>query len=73
LIMVGPLSWGKGQVRNVAKCPLVGGQWLKGQGEVQVRPLDRQQQYGAENSCGRQDEGDRQLDTRAAPVLRAGA
>ncbi len=28
--MVGPLSWGKGPVRNVAKVALVGGQWIKG-------------------------------------------
>lgn len=31
--MVGPISWGKGPVRNVAKCPLVGGQWVKGKGK----------------------------------------
>ncbi|MDZ4812788.1 MAG: ABC transporter substrate-binding protein [Pseudomonadota bacterium] len=28
--MVGPISWDKGPVRNVAKVPLVGGQWVKG-------------------------------------------
>jgi branched-chain amino acid transport system substrate-binding protein len=28
--MVGPLSWGKGPVKNVAKVSLVGGQWVKG-------------------------------------------
>ena len=25
--IVGPISWGKGPVKNVAKTPLVGGQW----------------------------------------------
>jgi branched-chain amino acid transport system substrate-binding protein len=29
--IVGPISWGKGPVKNVAKTPLVGGQWVKGQ------------------------------------------
>jgi len=28
--IVGPLSWAKGPVGNVAKTPLVGGQWRKG-------------------------------------------
>ena len=28
--IVGPISWGKGPVKNVAKTPLVGGQWVKG-------------------------------------------
>jgi len=28
--IVGPIAWGKGPVRNVAKTPLVGGQWVKG-------------------------------------------
>jgi branched-chain amino acid transport system substrate-binding protein len=28
--IVGPISWGKGPVPNVAKTPLVGGQWVKG-------------------------------------------
>jgi branched-chain amino acid transport system substrate-binding protein len=28
--MVGPISWGKGPVKNVAKVALVGGQWQKG-------------------------------------------
>lgn len=28
--VVGPLSWAKGPVRNVAKTPLVGAQWFKG-------------------------------------------
>jgi branched-chain amino acid transport system substrate-binding protein len=28
--IVGPLAWGKGPVKNVAKTPLVGGQWTKG-------------------------------------------
>jgi branched-chain amino acid transport system substrate-binding protein len=28
--VVGPISWGKGPVKNVAKTPLVGGQWVKG-------------------------------------------
>ncbi len=28
--VVGPLSWGKGPVKNVAKTPLVGGQWRSG-------------------------------------------
>ncbi len=27
--IVGPVAWGKGPVRNVAKTPLVGGQWRK--------------------------------------------
>jgi len=28
--LVGPIAWGKGPVKNVAKTPLVGGQWVKG-------------------------------------------
>jgi branched-chain amino acid transport system substrate-binding protein len=28
--IVGPISWAKGPVKNVAKTPLVGGQWVKG-------------------------------------------
>ncbi|HUF19173.1 MAG TPA: ABC transporter substrate-binding protein [Burkholderiales bacterium] len=28
--IVGPISWGSGPVKNVAKTPLVGGQWVKG-------------------------------------------
>jgi branched-chain amino acid transport system substrate-binding protein len=28
--VVGPISWGNGPVPNVAKTPLVGGQWVKG-------------------------------------------
>jgi branched-chain amino acid transport system substrate-binding protein len=28
--IVGPIAWGGGPVRNVAKTPLVGGQWVKG-------------------------------------------
>ena len=28
--IVGPLSWANGPVPNVAKTPLVGGQWTKG-------------------------------------------
>ena len=28
--IVGQLAWGKGPVKNVAKTPLVGGQWVKG-------------------------------------------
>jgi branched-chain amino acid transport system substrate-binding protein len=28
--IVGPIAWGKGPVKNVAKTPLVGGQWGKG-------------------------------------------
>jgi branched-chain amino acid transport system substrate-binding protein len=28
--IVGPLAWGKGPVKNVAKTPLVGGQWRRG-------------------------------------------
>jgi len=28
--IVGPISWGKGPFPNVAKTPLVGGQWVKG-------------------------------------------
>ena len=28
--VVGPISWGSGPVKNVAKTPLVGGQWRKG-------------------------------------------
>jgi branched-chain amino acid transport system substrate-binding protein len=28
--VVGPLAWGKGPVKNVAKTPLVGGQWRRG-------------------------------------------
>jgi len=28
--IVGPVAWGKGPVKNVAKTPLVGGQWVKG-------------------------------------------
>ena len=28
--IVGPLSWANGPVPNVAKTPLVGGQWRKG-------------------------------------------
>jgi branched-chain amino acid transport system substrate-binding protein len=30
--IVGPISWAKGPVPNVAKTPLVGGQWVKGKG-----------------------------------------
>jgi branched-chain amino acid transport system substrate-binding protein len=30
--VVGPIAWGKGPVKNVAKTPLVGGQWVKGKG-----------------------------------------
>jgi branched-chain amino acid transport system substrate-binding protein len=29
--IVGQISWGSGPVKNVAKTPLVGGQWVKGQ------------------------------------------
>ncbi len=29
--IVGPISWASGPVKNVAKTPLVGGQWVKGQ------------------------------------------
>jgi branched-chain amino acid transport system substrate-binding protein len=29
--IVGPVAWGHGPVKNVAKTPLVGGQWVKGQ------------------------------------------
>ncbi len=28
--IVGPVQWGKGPVKNVAKTPLVGGQWVRG-------------------------------------------
>jgi len=28
--IVGPIAWGSGPVKNVAKTPLVGGQWVKG-------------------------------------------
>lgn len=28
--IVGPIAWGKGPVKNVAKTPLVGGQWRRG-------------------------------------------
>jgi branched-chain amino acid transport system substrate-binding protein len=28
--IVGPIAWGKGPVKNVAKTPLVGGQWVAG-------------------------------------------
>ena len=28
--IVGPVAWGSGPVKNVAKTPLVGGQWVKG-------------------------------------------
>lgn len=28
--IVAPISWGKGPVKNVAKTPLVGGQWVRG-------------------------------------------
>jgi len=28
--IVGPIKWGSGPVKNVAKTPLVGGQWRKG-------------------------------------------
>ena len=28
--VVGPIAWGAGPVKNVAKTPLVGGQWRKG-------------------------------------------
>lgn len=28
--IIGPVAWGKGPVKNVAKTPLVGGQWVKG-------------------------------------------
>ena len=31
--VVGPIVWGKGPVKNVAKTPLVGGQWVKGKGK----------------------------------------
>jgi branched-chain amino acid transport system substrate-binding protein len=31
--VVGPIAWGKGPVKNVAKTPLVGGQWVKGKGK----------------------------------------
>src|SRR3546814_3541774 len=30
LTVVGPIAWGKGPVKNVAKTPLVGGQWRQG-------------------------------------------
>ena len=30
--IVGPISWARGPVPNVAKTPLVGGQWGKGAG-----------------------------------------
>ena len=30
--IVGPISWGKGPVKNVAKTPLVGGQWRENSG-----------------------------------------
>ncbi|WP_230626001.1 hypothetical protein [Cupriavidus necator] len=29
--IVGKVAWGNGPVRNVAKTPLVGGQWIRGQ------------------------------------------
>ena len=29
--VVGHVAWGSGPVKNVAKTPLVGGQWIKGQ------------------------------------------
>jgi branched-chain amino acid transport system substrate-binding protein len=29
--MVGPVSWSDSPIKNVAKTPLVGGQWVKGQ------------------------------------------
>jgi branched-chain amino acid transport system substrate-binding protein len=29
--MVGPVSWSASPIKNVAKTPLVGGQWVKGQ------------------------------------------
>ena len=29
--LVGHVAWGSGPVKNVAKTPLVGGQWVKGQ------------------------------------------
>jgi branched-chain amino acid transport system substrate-binding protein len=29
--VVGHVAWGSGPVKNVAKTPLVGGQWVKGQ------------------------------------------
>lgn len=31
--VVGPVSWGKGPVKNVSKTPLVGGQWRAGAGK----------------------------------------
>ena len=31
--VVGPVAWGKGPVKNIAKTPLVGGQWVKGKGK----------------------------------------
>ncbi|MGF6597111.1 branched-chain amino acid transport system substrate-binding protein [Paraburkholderia sp. GAS448] len=38
--LVGHVAWGSGPVKNVAKTPLVGGQWLKAQGPGQRHPFD---------------------------------
>jgi branched-chain amino acid transport system substrate-binding protein len=38
--LVGHVAWGSGPVKNVAKTPLVGGQWLKAQGPGQKHPFD---------------------------------
>jgi branched-chain amino acid transport system substrate-binding protein len=38
--LVGHVAWGSGPVKNVAKTPLVGGQWLKAQGAGQKHPFD---------------------------------
>ncbi|TDN63799.1 ABC transporter substrate-binding protein [Paraburkholderia sp. BL10I2N1] len=38
--LVGHVAWGSGPVKNVAKTPLVGGQWLKAQGPGKKHPFD---------------------------------
>ncbi|MGA7816775.1 ABC transporter substrate-binding protein [Caballeronia sp.] len=38
--VVGHVAWGSGPVKNVAKTPLVGGQWLKTQGTAQPHRFD---------------------------------
>ena len=38
--VVGHVAWGSGPVKNVAKTPLVGGQWLKTQGAGQPHRFD---------------------------------
>ncbi len=37
--IVGPISWGRGPVKNVSKTPLVGGQWTKTAGGLRPRDL----------------------------------